>query len=76
VFRAVSGARDDAEDSAHPQRYADGSAKAALLGIDRSLAARRELDVQNERGLALTPPLGQPHGDAANRARPVPIQLS
>jgi hypothetical protein len=50
VFRAVSGARDEAEDSADPQRDANGSAKAALLGIDRSLAAWRELDVQDERG--------------------------
>jgi hypothetical protein len=50
VFRAVSGMRDDAEDSADPQRDANGSAKAALLGIDRSLAAWRELDVQDERG--------------------------
>ena len=50
VFRAVSGMRDDAEDSADPQRDANGSAKGALLGIDRSLAAWRELDVQDERG--------------------------
>jgi hypothetical protein len=50
VFRAVSGAGDDEGGSTDPQRDANGSAKAALLGIDRSLAAWRELDVQDERG--------------------------
>jgi hypothetical protein len=36
--------------SGRHQRDSNGSAKAALLGIDRSLAAWRELDVQGERG--------------------------
>jgi hypothetical protein len=49
VFRAVSDARH-ANALAGRQRDANGSAKAALLGIDRSLAAWRELHVQHERG--------------------------
>jgi hypothetical protein len=49
VFRAVSGARNEDEDPADPQRDANGSAKAAILGVERSLAAWREFEVHDER---------------------------
>lgn len=56
TMRALSGRREELEDDAEFPRDSDGSAKVALIGIDRSIAAWRLMQISSpERAESIVP---------------------